>query len=135
MDSVVLLIVLGSLIGLGLLLLPGIVAITKKHPFRWIILILGVTSPIFFGATWLVAIIWAFWPVDKTVLDPVISSSDGKRNVGDAIAGVANNFKQGASKPPALESRLAEIERLFEGNVISKDERDQLRQQAISKLS
>lgn len=135
MDSVILLIVLGGVLGLALLLLPGLVAITKKHPFRWVILILGVTSPVFFGATWLIALVWVFWPLDKTVIDPVLTSSDGKRNVGDAIAGVANNFKQGASKPPALESRLAEIERLFESKVISIEERDQLRQQAISKLA
>jgi hypothetical protein len=135
MDSAILLILLGGVLGLALLLLPGLVAITKKHPFRWIILILGVTSPVFFGVTWLIALVWVFWPVDKTVIDPVLTSSDGKRNVGDAIAGVANNFKQGASKTPALESRLAEIERLFESKVISMEERDQLRQQAISKLA
>ncbi len=135
MDSAILLILLGGVLGLALLLLPGLVAIAKKHPFRWIILILGVTSPVFFGATWLIALVWVFWPVDKTVIDPVLTSSDGKRNVGDTIAGVANNFKQGASKPPALESRLAEIERLFESKVISMEERDQLRQQAISKLA
>lgn len=134
MDPVVLLIVAGGVLGLALLLLPGIVATTKKHPYRWIILILGVTSPIFFGVTWLVALVWAFWPVGKTLIDPVLISSDGNRNVGDAIAGVAQNFKLGASKAPALEARLAEIERLFQGKVISQDERDQLRQQAISNL-
>lgn len=83
---------------IGLIALPGFVAFQKKHPYKWIILILAVASPFFIGITWLFAMIWAFWPAGKTSIDPLINSSDESKNVGTTLGKVAASFRSENAK-------------------------------------
>jgi hypothetical protein len=126
--------VLLGLLGLGIVALPGIIGLAKNHQYKWLILVLSITSPIFFGLTWLIAMIWVIFPASKTIIDPILASSDGTRNVGDSFTSVKNNFQNGASAKPRLDSRLAEIERLFAQKMISDKERSILREKALSEL-
>ena len=106
----------------------------KNHQYKWVILVLSITSPTFFGLTWLIAMIWVIFPASKTIVDPVLSSSDGSRNIGDSLTDLKSNFQIGASAKPGLDSRLAEIERLFSQKMISEEERSILREKALSEL-
>ena len=74
----------------GFYLLPTIVALWRRHAYRWVIFALNVIG----GATgigWIVAIIWAVWPSDKSLTDPVLGNPTGKgyRNTGDTMGAVS----------------------------------------------
>lgn len=112
---------------------PIIVAFKKQHVYKWVIVGLTLTSPIFLGVTWLVAIVWVLLPQGKTILDPLVESGDGARNVGSVASGIVGNFRSGTGRDPGLESRLAEIERLFQSGLITLEEKEKLRSNAIDK--
>lgn len=133
MDSTTILLVVGGLVALGIFVIPIVVAFRKNHVYKWIILALTLTSPILFGVTWLIALIWVLLPQNKTILDPLVSSGDGKSNFGDTASQIVNNFQQGSGTSSGLEKRLAEIERLFQSGALNEEERQSLRQKAIDK--
>ena len=115
----------------ALLLLPGFIAFRRQNPYKWIIGIVGVTSPIFLGVSWLVAIIWAAWPSNRSLIDPIVGSPTGSgQNTGDAIGNVVSRFTT-ASGGPKLEKRLAEIDSLHTRQMISDEEKEILRSRAI----
>lgn len=100
---------------IGFISIPGYFAFKKKHPYKWIILILGVSSPFFIGITWLIATVWAFWPSDKTSIDPIINSSDESKNVGATLGKVAASLKAENTKDSngsAVNSEDQAIEKL-----------------------
>lgn len=116
---------------IALLLMPGFIAFRRENPYKWIIGIVGVTSPIFLGASWLVAIIWAAWPSNRSLIDPIVDSPTGSgKNTGDAIGNVVSRFTT-ASGGSKLEKRLAEIDNLHARGMISGAEKDTLRSNAI----
>jgi len=116
----------------GLWLLPAYLAIKRQHQFKWVITALAVTSPFFFGVTWLLALFWVLWPSNKTIVDPIISTADESRNLGDALSTVTTKFKSQDKSRKSLESKLEEIERLHRDQKISEEERRLLREKAIS---
>lgn len=90
---------LSTILGLGffaivlafiIAFVPAIIAFKRDHAYKWIILALC-----FFSATgilWLVAMIWAVWPADKSLADPVLGNVTGKgnRNVGHTLGEVSH---------------------------------------------
>lgn len=78
-------------------ILPTIVAFTRGHAYKWIILILNVCG--FFGVTWVVAMIWALFPSEKSLIDPVVGNvtGTGERNVGDTLGSVHYGRERGYS--------------------------------------
>lgn len=126
------LVVLGIL-ALALTVLPAVIAFRKNHDFRALILALSLLGPLTAYISWLIAIIWVLIPNNKTVLDPLLSSGDGSSNIGDTAAGIVNNFQLGSATSSKLESRLKEIDRLYQTGSINQDERDELRRRAMEK--
>ena len=123
--------ILSALIGAaGLLLLPGYIARKKRHPYQWIIWALALTSPIFFGATWLIALIWVLWPQDKNLLDPVVQGlSGGNRTTGDTFSEFANRFKANKDKP--VQEKIKELDRMVSDGLITEDEYQDLRKKTL----
>jgi len=81
-----LLIICAIAIGFWLFFLPTQIAFGKKHAYKWIILLLN----IFFGATivgWVLLMVWAIFPKDKSLISPVVSPS-GNLTAGQQIAGI-----------------------------------------------
>lgn len=116
---------------IALLLLPGFIAFRRQNPYKWIIGIVGVTSPVFLGASWLIAIIWAAWPSNRSLIDPIVGNPTGSdQNAGDSIGNVVSRFTT-VSGGPKLEKRLAEIDSLHLRGMISDSEKDTLRSRAI----
>jgi hypothetical protein len=71
-------------------LVPSIVAYRRGHHYRHVILavnVIGGTT----GIGWAVAMVWAAWPVDKSLADPVLGNVTGKgyRNAGDTLGAVS----------------------------------------------
>lgn len=78
-------VVLVCLVMLAIWLLPAIIAFSRGHTYKWIILLLSVLGPL-----WLVAAVWAAWPRDKSLIDPVAGNVTGlgSRNAGDTLGAV-----------------------------------------------
>lgn len=88
-------VILGAI---ALVALPGITAFQKKHEYRWVILILALASPFFIGITWLIAMVWVYWPSGKTSIDPIMNSSDESKNVGTTFGRIAASFRAETAK-------------------------------------
>ncbi len=85
MELVILFLFLGFLY-----FLPTTIAIHRNHSYKWVILGINVIG--FWIVPWVIAFIWAVWPKDKSLIDPVAGNVTGKgrRNIGDTIG--ANQF-------------------------------------------
>ena len=100
---------------LALYFLPAYIAIKRKHHYKFVILALNIS-----GVFWVVALVWALYPSDKSLIDPVIGNVTGlgKRNTGDAIGSVAYGSKrgyedeQGKSNLTNLQ-KIEKVEKLF----------------------
>ena len=88
MESLVIF-VIGLILGLILLFvyfIPTFIALKRKHAYKWVILGIN-TFAIVGGVPWLVAFIWAVWPTNKSLFDPIAGNVTGKgtRNTGDTV--------------------------------------------------
>jgi hypothetical protein len=116
--------------GAFLLILPGYIAQKRKHPYQWIIWALALTSPVFFGVTWLISLIWVLWPRDKNLLDPVVQGLSGnERTTGDTISEFASRYK--SNKDKSVQEKLTELDQMLENNLITSDEYQELRKKAL----
>jgi len=46
---------------------------------------------------WIIAFIWAAWPADKSLIDPIAGNvtGKGKRNAGDTVGSVQYGLERG----------------------------------------
>ena len=100
-------------------LLPGGIAIVKRHRFKWIILVLGCLGVVFGLLLWIGALVWAMWPkaVPRAGRDggwPVLSPV---RDFGEpALAGASGGTPASAPVPaPAEPSPASPIARAASG--------------------
>lgn len=77
-------------------LVPTFIAYRRGHHYRHVIFGLNVIGGIT-GIGWAVAMIWALWPSDKSLADPVLGNVTGKgfRNSGDTMGAVAFGQSRG----------------------------------------
>ena len=75
------------IVGIGLILIPGIIASTRNHAYKGAIWALSIIGSIFFGIGWVIALIWALWPTEKTLVDPIVGNATGigSRKSGDVL--------------------------------------------------
>ena len=75
--------------------IPAIIAFKRNHGYKWIILVLCFFAPT--GIVWLIAFVWAIWPADKSLIDPVVGNvtGTGTRNAGDTAGDVVAGVKRG----------------------------------------
>jgi len=106
MDMIVLLI--GVLAALLIFFLPSIFAFKRNHAYKNIILVLNIFG--FTGIAWLIALIWAIYPSEKSLIDPVLGNftGTGTKNVGDTIGEVTYGSERGyeTAKSGNLGSKL-----------------------------
>ena len=89
---------------LGLLFLiayfiPTLIGFKRRHHYKFIILGLNIIG--FVGIVpWIAAFIWAAWPKDKSLFDPIAGDVTGKsnRNIGDTIGSIKYGLKDGYDK-------------------------------------
>ena len=75
---------------------PAIIAYKRKHSYK--LVILGLNAIGFVGIVpWIAAFMWAAWPSDKSLIDPLAGNVTGKgrRNSGDTLGGVSYGIKRG----------------------------------------
>ena len=94
---------------IAICLLPYFIARSRGHAYRNIILVLCIFG--IFGVTWVIALIWAIYPSEKSLIDPVMGNPTGvgHRNVGDTLGAVAygrergNAMEHAATPAPVVE--------------------------------
>ena len=83
-------------LGLGFLyFIPTTIAIHRRHSYKWVIL--GINIIGFWIIPWVISFIWAVWPKEKSLLDPLAGNvtGRGRRNVGDTIGSTQLGLKRG----------------------------------------
>lgn len=80
---------------LALLFLPFFIALVRGHQYKWIIFVLCFFG--LFGIPWLIALVWAIWPKQKSLADPILGNpiGTGARNVGDTLGAVRYGKERG----------------------------------------
>lgn len=83
------LLIIGTIICVGYGL-PTIIALLRGHGYTGVIFALNLFGG-WTGIGWLVALVWAVWPTEKSLIDPVVGNVTGTgiRNAGDSL-GAAN---------------------------------------------
>jgi len=85
-----------GLLAVCLYFAPTIIAYKRRHEYK--LVILGINVIGFVGVLpWVIAFIWAAWPKDKSIIDPVVGNVTGKgrRNTGDTIGAASYGLARG----------------------------------------
>jgi hypothetical protein len=85
-----------GLLAICLYFAPAIIAYKRRHEYK--LVILGINVIGFVGVLpWVIAFIWAAWPKDKSIIDPVVGNVTGKgrRNTGDTIGAASYGLARG----------------------------------------
>jgi hypothetical protein len=79
--------------------IPTFIAFQRRHTYKWVILGIN-TFAIAAGVPWLAAFIWAVWPTNKSLIDPIAGNVTGKgtRNSGDTIGSLEYGRERGYSE-------------------------------------
>ena len=82
---------IGLILGLILLavyFIPTFIALKRRHAYKWVIL--GINTFAIARVPWLIAFIWAVWPTNKSLFDPIAGNVTGKgtRNSGDTVGSI-----------------------------------------------
>ena len=130
------------LVALAIFLMPALVAFLRRHPNRWVILLLNV----FLGATgivWFGCLIWAFRAIH-------IAAAPNRSNGGESGLNLTANdvirirFDEGARLPPPLAPpqrdddvliRLERLKKLHDDGVIDAEQFARMRDAVLSHLS
>ena len=91
---------------IALCLLPYLIARRRGHAYRNIILVLCIFG--FTGIAWVIALIWALYPSEKSLIDPILGNATGAgvRNVGDTLGSVQYGRERGYAQEQASASRF-----------------------------
>jgi len=60
---------------IAICLLPFLIAQSRGHAYRNVILILCIFG--IFGLPWVIALIWAIYPTEKSLIDPFVGNPTG----------------------------------------------------------
>ena len=82
-------------LALGVYFTPFIIALLRGHTYKWVIF--GLNAVGFSGVTWLISFVWAVWPADKSLIDPVAGNvtGTGRRNSGDTLGSMSYGKERG----------------------------------------
>ena len=121
------------IIGIIVLLIPGIIATRRKHAYKNIIWILGIAG-ITNGLTWFVAMFWALWPQEKSLIDPLMGNvtGTGVRNAGDTIGTTIAGVSQGSNDEINLRDELNNVKELFDQGLINEEEYKRKREKILN---
>tara|TARA_B100001250_G_C19590428_1_gene696105 strand:+ start:36 stop:434 length:399 start_codon:yes stop_codon:yes gene_type:complete len=108
--------------------LPTIIAISRRHSYKWVILGINIFGFLYF-IPWIVTFVWAAWPKDKSLIDPIAGNvtGTGRRNAGDTIGSARYGSERGYKE----EEELDNIENLLRIGKISKAEYHAMRKKIL----
>jgi hypothetical protein len=116
------------LVGAVVYFIPTMIAFNNKHSYKWIIFCLN----LFLGATgivWIVVLIWAIFPKDKSLVSPIVSPT-GSSNIGQHIGNAVSEAKVSGGD---MMSDLKKIAELKECGAITEEEFQKMKKDALEK--
>ena len=107
----------------ALYFIPSLIAYKRNHAYKNIILVINTVLGLT-GVGWAVAAIWAVWPTEKSLIDPVIGNvtGTGQRNAGDSFGAKAFGEQRGYSKEQSDHEKIQELAKMFEAGTLTEDE-------------
>ena len=140
--AIVIGVILLCIVVLAIWLLPTIIAFKRGHAYKWIILVISILGPL-----WIVALVWAIFPSDKSLIDPVVGNVTGlgQRNAGDTIGAAKFGAERGysddarsAGAPEALNAtaieKLERLSELYKRGVLTDDEFSAEKEKILSRI-
>jgi len=111
---------------------PTVIAFRRNHAYKNIILVINLIFG-WTGAGWAIAAIWAVFPSEKSLIDPVLGNvtGTGQRNAGDTFGAKAFGEKRGFVKEKDDHERIQELAKMFESGAISEEEFKALKKKII----
>jgi len=111
-------------LGIGLFLLPGLIATQREHQYKGVIWALTIAGLITVGFCWVIALVWALWPTEKSLIDPVLGNvtGSGVRNAGDTMGSVGIGIHEGGASEAEIRRLLAVAKNLRDSGDITEEE-------------
>ncbi len=128
-------ILLGIIIGAALIAIyfvPTFIAYRRDHAFKGVIFainfVLGLS-----GIGYLVALVWAIWPQEKSILDPILGNPTGLgvRNVGDTFGSKKVGEVRGEVQEKDMTVELEKIANLLKEGHLTREEYDSMKKKII----
>lgn len=107
-------------------LIPFFVAYSRGHAYKWIILVLCLIPIVF---TWFIALVWALWPQNRSLIDPIAGNptGTGRANSGTTAQAV---MREAHARDPIEE--LARLNELRHSGAITEAEFAQMKSRVLS---
>lgn len=109
------------LIGAVVYIIPTIIALIKRHKYKWVIFAINILAG-WTGIAWIVALVWAVWPERTMLIDP-LGDPSGKGGLpseaGKRVADFKNNADPNNTKK---EERLLKLFELKQKGAITEEE-------------
>jgi hypothetical protein len=140
-----------GIVALPVFFAPSIIAYRRKHAYFGVIVGLNIFG--FTGILWLVAFIWAVFPSNKSLIDPILGNvtGTGVRNTGDTVGAIKYGVHRGEEQErkadfdanplisgnaeSVLADSLARIEKLYSEKIISNEEYKRMREGVLAKYA
>lgn len=127
-----LLYIIYAVVVIALYFVPTIIAYRRDHGYKRIILainlVLGAS-----GIGYLIALVWAIWPQEKSILDPVLGNPTGLgvRNVGDTFGSKKAGEVRGEVQEKDMTTEIEKIAKLLKEGHLTREEYDSMKKKII----
>ena len=128
----VLLYIIVALILIAIYFIPTVIAYRRDHSYKGIILainfVLGLS-----GLGYFVALAWAVWPEEKSILDPVLGNPTGLgvRNVGDTFGSKKTGEVRGEVHEKDMTVEIEKIAKLLKEGHLTPEEYSSMKKKII----
>lgn len=102
---------------------PSIVAKRRGHSYTSIIQVLNIAT-LFTGVTWFIAVGWAIFPSEKSLIDPVVGNPTGlgRRNAGDTLGAAEQGLGRGKSFEVETDKQIQNLIEMRSMGLLSDEE-------------
>ena len=102
---------------------PPSIAKKRGHAYTGLIQVLTIAG-IFTGITWFIALAWAIFPSEKSLIDPVVGNVTGlgRRNAGDTIGSASQGMERGKKTEIKTDELIDKLIDLHTKGLISDEE-------------
>ena len=128
----ILLYIILAVVVIALYFIPTFIAYRRDHGYKGIIfainLVLGAS-----GIGYLIALVWAIWPEEKSILDPVLGNPTGLgvRNVGDTFGSKKVGEVRGEVQEKDMTTEIEKIANLLKEGHLTREEYDSMKKKII----
>jgi len=125
--------VLVVVLGIALYFLPTFIAFKRGHAFKNIILVINLVFG-FTGIGWAGSLIWAIFPAEKSIIDPVVGNvtGTGLRNAGDVLGEAGFAKTRGYENESRKTQEIKEAAELLENGHINEEEFKEMKRRIIN---